>query len=321
MENTWVDFRAVKAAVTMAMALDHYQINWLRKKDNELRGRCPIHKGEGTDTFHVSLVKNAFQCFSCKAHGNVLDFVAGMEQCTVRDAAVKLAEWFSIPANDGGQPSTTTTTKPAAPSSASGGEGSAENKPLTFQLKAVDHTHPYLGARGIRRELAEEFGVGFFAGKGSMSGRIVIPIHNERGDLVAYAGRSIDGAEPKYKLPAGFHKSLELFNLHRCLERDGAAVKTVVLVEGFFDAIRVHEAGFPCVALMGSSLSSQQEALLTAHFTGVIVLLDGDEAGKAGTNDCLLRLGRKLWVKAVDLPENAQPDKLSTEELQRLLFS
>ena len=50
-----------------------------------------------------------------------------------------------------------------------------------------------------------------------MSGRVVIPIHNERGELVAYAGRSIDGSEPKYKLPAGFHKSLELFNLHRAI--------------------------------------------------------------------------------------------------------
>ena len=48
-----------------------------------------------------------------------------------------------------------------------------------------------------------------------MHDRIVIPIHNREGELVAYAGRSIDGSEPRYKFPAGFHKSLELFNLHR----------------------------------------------------------------------------------------------------------
>src|SRR5258708_39399209 len=96
MQNSFGDFRAVKAAVTISMALDHCGVNWLRKKGDELRGRCPIHKGEGTDTFHANLVKNAFQCFSCKARGNVLDFVAAMEQCTVKDAAVKLADWFSI---------------------------------------------------------------------------------------------------------------------------------------------------------------------------------------------------------------------------------
>jgi DNA primase len=69
--------------------------------------------------------------------------------------------------------------------------------------------------------------VGFFAGKGSMHDRIVIPIHNSEGELVAYAGRSIDGSEPRYKFPAGFHKSLELFNLHR-VRRE----VSVVLVEG-----------------------------------------------------------------------------------------
>jgi len=86
-------------------------------------------------------------------------------------------------------------------------------------------------------------GIGYFYGKASMSGCVVIPIHNERGELIAYAGRGIDGSEPKYKLPVGFHKSFVLYNLHPCLER--GEVSTVVVVEGFFDAIAVHRAGFP----------------------------------------------------------------------------
>ena len=198
-KSSFVDFRAVKAAVTISMALDHYGINWLRKKGDELRGRCPIHEGEGTNTFHASLAKNAFQCFSCKVRGNVLDFVAAMEQCTVRDAAIKLAGWFAVVANE---PTANKAAAKAAPRQAeSGGVAAPENKPLTFQLKGVDSAHPYLAERGISRELAEEFGIGYFAGRGSMSGRVVIPIHNERGELVAYAGRSIDESEPKYKLP------------------------------------------------------------------------------------------------------------------------
>lgn len=318
MSNPFVDFRAVKAAVTISMALDHYGVNWLRKKGDELRGRCPIHKGEGTDTFHANLTKNAFQCFSCKARGNVLDFVAAMEQCTARDAAVKLAEWFSIsdskvnPQIRGGGPPK----KQAGPAE-SGGEAKAENKPLTFQLKGVNPEHPYLADRGIPKETAENFGIGYFGGKGSMSGRVVIPIHNERGELVAYAGRAIDGSEPKYKLPGGFHKSLVLYNLHRCLERGDAS--TVVVVEGFFDAIAVHVAGYPCVALMGSSLSQEQERLVCGNFAGVIVMLDGDEAGRAGTDDCLLRLGRRMWVKAVPLDEGKQPDMLSRDQLDNVL--
>lgn len=102
-----------------------------------------------------------------------------------------------------------------------GNTETAVNKPLTFQLKSVDCSHPYLSERGITKETAEYFGVGFFPGKGSMNGRIVIPIHNQHGKLVAYAGRAIDGSEPRYKLPAGFHKSLELFNLHRVTRPGG----------------------------------------------------------------------------------------------------
>jgi DNA primase len=98
-----------------------------------------------------------------------------------------------------------------------GEKAAASNKLPTFQLKGIDPAHPYLFTRGISRETAESFGVGYFAGKGSMSGRVVIPIHNEEGGLVAYAGRTIDDSEPKYKLPVGFHKSLELFNLHRAI--------------------------------------------------------------------------------------------------------
>ena len=320
MQTTFVDFRAVKAAVTMRMALDHYGINWLRKRGDELRGRCPIHKGEGTDTFHANLAKNAFQCFSCKARGNVLDFVAAMEQCTIRGAAVKLADWFSVAGDDGQRSPATKAPGPAQAESRR--EGSAKNEPLKFQLKGVDPAHAYLVGRGIRKETALELGIGYFAGKGSMSGRVVIPIHNESGELVAYAGRAIDDTEPKYKLPAGFQKSLELYNLYRAIAKAPAgAGSTVVVVEGFFGAVRVHEAGYPCVALMGSSLSAEQERLLCCHFTGALLLFDGDEAGRSATDDCLLRLGRKIWVKAVPLPEGVQPDNLSTGELHQVLSS
>src|ERR1700716_4499664 len=96
MQDNWVDFNAVKEVVSMQMLLDRYQVNWLRKSGKELRGRCPIHKGDGQDAFHVNLAKNAFNCFSCHARGNVLDFVAAMEKCNVRDAGLKLKEWFSI---------------------------------------------------------------------------------------------------------------------------------------------------------------------------------------------------------------------------------
>src|SRR5260221_8107729 len=96
MEKNWVDFKAVKSAVSMQQILDRYQINWLRKSGGELRGRCPIYKGDGQDGVPVNVTKNAFNCFSCHARGNVLGFFAAMEKCSVRDAGVKLKEGVAI---------------------------------------------------------------------------------------------------------------------------------------------------------------------------------------------------------------------------------
>jgi len=312
MESNWVDFRAIKQAVGIEQVLGRYGVK-LRRSGKKLRGPCPIHRGEGTDTFHASIDKNAFHCFSCQAKGNVLDLVAAMEHCSLREAALKVRDWFSI---SGPLPETAKPGPGAQLAREAAGDKGEPNKPLSFRLQGIDYHHPYLAGRGVDPETAEYFGVGFFPGKGSMHGRIVIPIDNERGELVAYAGRSIDGSEPKYKMPAGFKKSQVLYNLVRAAEEtDGR----VVLVEGFFDCIRVTQAGHACVALMGSSMSDEQEIKLRTHFRQVIVMLDGDEAGRRAVGEIADRLTRKVWVRVVDLPDGGQPDQLSTEELERLL--
>ena len=117
MEN-WVDFKTIKAAVSLRQVLAHYKVS-LTGGGKELRGRCPIHKGEGTDSFHANTEKNAFHCFSCQAKGNVLDFVAAMEKCSVRDAGLKLQEWFGLKVGDG------------AGKSAKGGSPEPKNKLAT----------------------------------------------------------------------------------------------------------------------------------------------------------------------------------------------
>lgn len=314
MESNWVDFKTIKQAVIIEQVLGRYGVK-LRRSGKELRGPCPIHRGEGTDTFHANTDKNAFNCFSCQAKGNVLDLVAAMEGCSLRDAALKVRDWFLI---SGPLPETAKPATGAQLAREAAGDRGERNKPLGFRLQGIDYRHPYLAGRGIDPETAEYFGVGFFPGKGTMHGRIVIPIDNERGELVAYAGRSIDSSEPKYKLPAGFKKSQVLYNLVRAAEEtDGR----VILVEGFFDCIRVTQAGYPCVALMGCSMSEEQENQLTVHFRQVIVMLDGDEAGRRAVGEIADRLVRKVWVRAADVGDARQPDQLAPDELQELLES
>jgi DNA primase len=319
MTEDWVDFRVVKQAVSMQMVLDHYNINWLRKTRDELRGRCPVHNGEGERTFHVNLSKGAFNCFSCHARGNVLDLVAAMEQCSVRDAALKLQAWFAV-----GESQTQEASVPARaekPDEESKPAGPI-NPPLPFQLR-VDPGHAYGLDRGVSGETLEYFGAGMCVSKGTFAGRFVIPLHDAEGHLVGYAGRSIDDSEPKYLFPSaekGFYKRYLLFNLHQVLESFPPTDRVVVL-EGFFGCFKIWQSGYPCLSLLGSSLSKEQEELICNHFKKVVLLFDGDDAGRAATDDCLQRLGRKLWVKAISLPDSVQPDQLSTEEIQTMLVS
>ena len=337
----WVSFDEIKKTVTLQMAIEHYDVPLRRVGPDTLRGRCPLptHNSKtSSESFTATLSKGVGGAWACQSQsciksrgrvgGNVLDFVAAMEKCSVRDAAIKLQTWFLVPAAGQAHHASSNALRPELPSgkepepkpvskqeSEEAGE-SDSNKSLSFTLQKIDCDHPYVDERGLTDEIAKTFGVGIFPGKGSMQGRCVIPIHNASGELVAYAGRAIDGTEPRYKFPAGFHKSLELFNLHRVKGN-----LSVVLVEGFFDCMKVTQAGFPCVALMGSTMSKVQEKLLAEHFGHVVVMLDGDEAGRSAAQGIADRLRRVVYhVDVIDLPDNVQPDHLSIDELQGLLL-
>lgn len=331
----WVSFDEIKKQVPLESVINRYGILLRKVGPYILRGQCPLpsHGSESSrDSFTATLNKGTGGAWACQSQsciksrgrigGNVLDFVAAMEKCSVRDAAIKLQTWFLVPAAGGNGKEPQTETAPRKEPEKRGdlvsekkenGSGESEtNKPLTFTLQKIDHRHPYLSERGITEATAQEFGIGFFPGKGSMHGRIVIPIHNATGELVAYAGRSIDGSEPRYKFPAGFHKSRELFNLHRVVGEP-----SVVLVEGFFDCMKVAQAGFPCVALMGSTMSAAQEKYLADHFGLVVLMLDGDDAGRGATAEIAERLQRSVFqVKTVELDDGVQPDELSEKELK-----
>jgi len=85
--------------------------------------------------------------------------------------------------------------------------------------------------------------------------------------------------------------------------------RIVVIVEGFFDCLKVHQAGYRCVvALMGSTLSSQQLHLLQRHFDAAILMLDGDDPGRVATTAVAVQLGARLPLRIVSIPLGLQPD-------------
>lgn len=224
----------------MEMALANYGVQLHRLDGTYIRGKCPLptHRSKSSSqSFIVNTEKNAWSCHSdsCIAArggrigGNVLDYVAAMERCSIREAALKLTDWFAVsssylpPAH----------ARPELGETWAASHAYSANKPLAFALSRIDSSHRYLSDRGIDLETARHFGVGYNRGSGSTAGRVVIPIHDGHGFLVAYAGRSIIGAtEPKYLFPARFRKSSMLFNLHRAVQHG----TSVIVVRAFSTA-------------------------------------------------------------------------------------
>jgi DNA primase len=303
----WLDFKSIKRRVSLESVLRHYHVELRRSGKDQYRGCCPIHGGDGRDAFHVNLERNVFHCFACDVGGTVLDFVAAMEGCSLFEAARRLQAMTCPP------------TQAAAPNEK---ELVTERRkgasPLKFTLTGIDYSHPYLDERGITEKTAVEFGVGFYAGPGLMHRRLVIPIHNAAGELIAYCGRSVDQTHPRYRIPPGFPKSEILFNLHRAAAHGD---NSVVIVEGFFDCMKVHQAAIrSVVGLMGSVLYESQRHALYARFRRVVLLLDGDPTGRKASTVIAEKLRRPhCAVQVVLLPDGVQPDQLSAKDIEEAL--
>ncbi len=303
------DFKSIKCSVTMESVLRHYQVRLRRSGKDQYRGCCPIHRGDGQDAFHVNSARNIFHCFACGAGGTVLDFVAAMEDCSLFEAAQRLQAMTSS--------STPLSLTPNGKELVT--ERRKVSSPLKFKLTGIDYAHPYLAERGISKKTAIEFGVGYYAGPGLMHGRLVIPIHNGDGELVAYCGRSVDQSQPRYRVPPAFAKSEVLFNMHRA---SSGQDNSVVVVEGFFDCMRVHQAGVrSVVGLMGSALYGPQRHVLRERFHHVTLMLDGDPAGRKASAIIAETLRPHCEVRVVLLPDGVQPDQLAAEDIARVLPS
>ncbi|HEY6345025.1 MAG TPA: toprim domain-containing protein [Bryobacteraceae bacterium] len=311
------DFKSLKQRIPIDHVLAHYGVKLRSVGAHTLYGRCPLptHTSrKSRASFSVNLSLQVWSCHSAtciaardsRIGGHVIDLVAIMERCSLREAGLRLQDWFSVRTSH----PTPMRVLAMAPSAAE------PNRPLGFVLQRIDPRHPYLTQRGISQATAQMFGVGVYHGNGFLAGRCVIPIRDEKRQLVAYAGRAVNGEEPKYRFPAGFRKSQVLFNLDRAMQTGG---RNVIVVEGFFDALKVHQAGHPVVALMGASFSQRQSDLLLSHFASITLMLDGDEPGRRAAELIAQLLTPRVPVNKVELPDHIQPDQLSSAEIHVLV--
>ena len=339
MPSRRLDFKSLRAEANFARLLDAYSIEAHPdgNRPNQLKAVCPFHE-DTNPSLKVNTDKNIFHCFACGSKGNILDFVMEMDGLAIREAATKLAEICSLDAPQtppGARRKQSRTAKrptsdappakPETPAQSEEADLPSENAPLTFSLQLLQDAElvHWLLDRGIDAAAIENFGLGRVSMRSrTLGGRLASPLHNRNGQLIGYCGRYV-GDEipkdvPKYILPKGFRKELEVFNLHRYLA-DPPAQRFAVLCESFFSVMR-HAPHLQMLTLMGRIIATEQITLLRdAGIQRIVIVFDGDEPGRSGARDVAAALAPHFWTRIVDLPDGVKPHHLGWEELRLIL--
>ena len=156
-----------------------------------------------------------------------------------------------------------------------------------------------------------------YHGAGFLAGRCVIPIRDEKGRLVAYAGRAVNGEEPKYRFPAGFRKSQVLFNLDRAMQADGAQRDRRGRIFRCAEGSSSRASGRGCVDgifFLSTPVGTSAEPLRQRH-----VNARWRRTGPACRGVIVQLLTPKVPVNKVELPNHMQPDQLSSAEINVLV--
>ena len=314
----------------------------LKRTGSDWRGACPFHGGKGRN-FAVIPKKGLFYCYVCHEAGDVFSYFMkrfGMDYPTaVRDVARRVG--ITVPeekATAGPDPHEPLLSASSAAHEffitrlAEGRDADAARQYLTgrgFDQAAVERHQfgfaprsqellEHLEKLGIGQDTAITAGLAIRREDGSVGmrfrGRLIIPIHDLRGRVVAFGGRILGEGEPKYlnspETPI-FHKGRTLYNLHAAKQEIRKA-EQAVLVEGYFDVLALVDAGISnVVAPLGTALTPEQASLLR-RFTGqVTVLYDSDAAGLRATfraADELLR--QSVQVRVATMPQGDDPDTM-----------
>lgn len=274
----------------------------LRPHGQTLKARCPFHDDK-TPSFVVSVDKQQWYCFSCAEGGDVFRFIEKIEGVPFVESARWLARRAGI--------ETETPTPPSALDLAQ-----ARYVDALMSRVGLD-ARMFLVDRHIASGVTGAFGLGFCE-RGEFAGRLTIPIRDLRGRIVAHAARGLRDEKPKYlnsSAAVGYAKGQTLYNADKA-RGPAAAAGCVVLVEGYFDVMRLWSLGIThVVASCGTAVTEGQAALLKRLASTVIVAFDGDAAGQAATLKAgQVLLGAGLDVMVVQLPNGDDPDTVALRD-------
>lgn len=309
---------------------------------------CPFHH-EKTPSFHINAADKYYHCFGCGVSGNVITFVKEYENIDSGQAIKLLADraHLEVPAYDDRTAEENAEKKRKRDRLLSLCKDAARFYLNNLYSGRAEQHLAYLSKRGVSPSTMKKFGLGasldfnalpsHLLAQGytaeecvesgvcaktengrlfdSLGGRLIIPIINHMGEVIAFGGRLIEKADrAKYKNTREtllFNKSKNLYNINLVKkEKRAAALSSVIMVEGYMDAISLYEAGFRnVVASMGTSLTKEQARLCKRYSDNVFISYDGDFAGqKANLRGLEIFRQEGLKVRVVPLPEGWDPD-------------
>jgi DNA primase len=323
----------------------------LKKTGQNFTGLCPFHQ-EKSPSFAVHPVRQIYHCFGCGVSGDVFKFVMELEKLSFPEAIRAVAEKCGIPIPKPREhsPEERRENQQRTVLIDMHRDAAAFFSRQLHEAPEGKVACAYLEDRGLNREAMKQFGMGFAPSSGDgllrhlkskypeklleASGlfsrdqggrlydkfrrRIMFPISNESGKVIAFGGRAMGDEMPKYmnspETPI-YTKSSVLYHLDRAKETLRQS-DFGILVEGYMDAIAVARAGISnVIASCGTSLAEPQIKLLGRYTRRVVVNYDPDTAGQAATERSLLQLLEKEFdVRVLALPGGADPDKFIKEQ-------
>jgi len=316
----------------------------LRRAGANFLGLCPFH-GEKTPSFNVNPAREAFHCFGCGAGGNVFSFIMRIEGTSFPDAVKHLARKAGIeieerqltPAERQAQSERQTfqqINELAAvfyrevlnrkPEGAPGRKylekrevdaETAEAYRMGFAPDRGDALSQHLKAHSINLETAQKLGIVKKSDRGwydQFRNRLIFPIRDAKGNVIAFAGRVLDDSLPKYiNSPESpiYHKSAVLFGMDMALPSIRIE-NAIIIVEGYFDHLALYQAGVCNVAATcGTALTTTHTGLVKRHAAKVYTLFDSDAAGRKATIRSMeLFLEQRLPAYVITLPAGDDPD-------------
>lgn len=317
----------------------------LKRQGANYFGLCPFHN-EKSPSFSVSPDKQFFHCFGCGAGGGVISFIMRAEGLEFRDAVQHLADQCGlvVPEEQRDPRAANRRTRTLALL-----KDCARFYYDTLWKPENAAVQQYFARRGLTRKTMNRFGLGYapdsfgatmdaMLAKGytkdelvdaglavrnerghcydKFRNRVMFPIIDIRGQVIAFGGRVMDDSKPKYlNSPETFvfHKSRNLFalNLAKKTDRD-----YFILAEGYMDVIALHQAGFDCaVASLGTSLTEEQARMIARHTKQIIISYDADGAGQAAAQRAIDILKKcDLQVRVLRIPGAKDPDEFIREK-------